>query len=213
MIKKLKVYIADDHSLFRKAMVALIKTLPRVSEVKDAENGRELLALVKQDPPDVCVVDLQMPVMDGEETTTRILSSYPNVKVIILTMEDHEKLIIQMIERGAHAFLHKTTNPDELEKAINSVVDKDFYHNDLVASAMRRNLKDKSKAKLNEELSDREINIIKFVCDELTNKEIGEKLSLSERTIETHRSRIMEKLNLKTAIGLVKYAYEQGIVE
>jgi len=211
MSRKLKIYVADDHPLFRKALVAFVRTLTGVAEVKDAENGKELLALVKQEAPHICIVDLQMPVMDGAETTSRLVSAYPDVKVIILTMEDHDRQILQMIELGAHAFLHKTTDPGELEKAIQSVVEKDFYHNDLVASAMRKSLK--SKGKSNTELTEREIEIIRLVCDEMTNKEIGDKLSLSERTIETHRARIMEKLNLKTAIGLVKFAYENEVIK
>jgi DNA-binding NarL/FixJ family response regulator len=210
MSRKLKIYIADDHPLFRKALVTLVKTLSGVADVKDAENGKELLALVRQDAPHVCIVDLQMPVMDGVETTSKLVSAFPDIKVIILTMDDHDKQIIQMIELGAHAFLHKTTDPDELEKAIHAVVEKDFYHNDLVASAMRKGLKNKNKTSA--ELTERELEIIRMVCDEKTNKEIGDKLSLSERTIETHRARIMEKLHIRTAIGLVKFAYENDVI-
>src|SRR5688572_30546261 len=133
MSTKLKVYIADDHTLFRKAMVNLLKTFPRVNEVKDAENGKELLTLIKYDVPDVAIVDLQMPVMDGSETCGQIIQKYPDVKLIILTMHDSEKYILHMMEMGVHAFLLKNTEPDELEKAIYAVAEKDFYHNELVA--------------------------------------------------------------------------------
>jgi len=137
-MKKFKVYIADDHTLFRKAMVNLLRSFERVQEVKDAENGKELLAIIKTSKPDVAIVDLQMPVMDGAETCENIINKYPDVKIIILTMHDSEKFVLHMMEVGVHAFLLKNTEPDELEKAIYSVAEKDFYHNDLVASVLRK---------------------------------------------------------------------------
>src|SRR5882762_822943 len=115
-----KVYIADDHTLFRKAMVNLLRTFERVSEVKDAENGKELLTLIKYEAPDVVIVDLQMPVMDGAETSEQIIGKFPDIKIIILTMHDSNKFILHMMEMGVHAFLLKNTEPDELEKAIYS---------------------------------------------------------------------------------------------
>jgi two-component system response regulator DegU len=217
MSNKLRIYIADDHTLFRKAMVNLLSTFKRVSEVKDAENGKELLTLMKYDVPDVAIVDLQMPVMDGSETCQAIVQKYPDVKLIILTMHDSEKYILHMMEMGVHAFLLKNTEPDELERAIYAVVEKDFYHNDLVASALRKNFNDKKHTKnpllKSTELSDREKDIVRLLCQELTNKEIGDRLGLSERTVENHRYRILEKLNLKSTIGLVRYAYDSGIIK
>lgn len=216
MSTNLKVYIADDHTLFRKAMVNLLKSFKGISEVKDAENGKELLTLIKYEAPDVAIVDLQMPVMDGAETCENIVQKYPDVKIIILTMHDSEKYILHMMELGVHAFLLKNTDPDELEKAIYSVMEKDFYHNDLVAAVLRKNVNDKKHSKnpflKSTELSDREKDIVRLLCQELTNKEIGDRLGLSERTVENHRYRMLEKLNLKSTIGLVRYAYELGIV-
>jgi two-component system, NarL family, response regulator DegU len=217
MSNKLRIYIADDHTLFRKAMVNLLSTFKRVSEVKDAENGKELLTLMKYDIPDVAIVDLQMPVMDGSETCQAIIQKYPDVKLIILTMHDSEKYILHMMEMGVHAFLLKNTEPDELERAIYAVVEKDFYHNDLVASALRKNFNDKKHTRnpllKSTELSDREKDIVRLLCQELTNKEIGDRLGLSERTVENHRYRILEKLSLKSTIGLVRYAYDSGIIK
>jgi len=138
MKSKYSVYIADDHTLFRKAMVNLLHTFEGVSDVKDAENGKELLTLIKNGPPDVAIVDLQMPIMDGSETCENIINRYPDVKIIVLTMHDSGKFILHMMEMGVHAFLLKNTEPDELETAIYSVVEKDFYHNDLVAAVLRK---------------------------------------------------------------------------
>ena len=216
MNKSYKVYIADDHTLFRKAMVNLLKTFDRVDEVKDAENGKELLTLIKYEAPHVAIVDLQMPVMDGAETCENIISKYPDVKIIILTMHDNGKFILHMMDMGVHAFLLKNTEPDELEKAIYAVAEKDFYHNDIVASALRKNVKEK-KRKLRPlfepaELTDREKEILVLICKELTMKEIGQQLFLSENTVRNHRVNIMEKVGVNNIVGLVKYAYEIGLV-
>jgi two-component system response regulator DegU len=143
MKENYKVYIADDHTLFRKAMVSLLRTFERVSEVKDAENGKDLLTLIKTEEPDVAIVDLQMPIMDGAETCENIIHKYPNVKIIVLTMHDGGKFILHMMDMGVHAFLLKNSEPEELEKAICAVVEKDFYHNELVASVLRKNVKEK----------------------------------------------------------------------
>ncbi len=210
------VYIADDHTLFRKAMVNLIRSFEKVNDVKDAENGKELLSLIKQAPPNVAIIDLQMPIMDGTEASEQILQKYPDVKIIILTMHDSEKFILHMMEMGVHAFLLKNTEPEELEKAIYSVAEKDFYHNDLVASVLRKNVKEKKTGKrpvfIQSDLSEREKEVLALICGELTMKEIGQKLFLSENTVRNHRVNIMEKVGVNNIVGLVKYAYEIGLL-
>jgi two-component system, NarL family, response regulator DegU len=217
MNRKIKVYIADDHTLFRKAMVNLIQTFDLVGGVKDAENGKELLTLMKYETPDVAIVDLQMPVMDGAETCENILGKYPDVKIIILTMHDSERYILHMMEMGVHAFLLKNTEPDELEEAIHAVIEKDFYHNDLVASVLRKNVRERKSGQRPVfsavELSEREKEVVMLVCQELTIKEIGHKLSISENTVRNHRVNIMEKIGVNNMVGLVKYAYESGLVK
>ncbi|MFZ2905248.1 MAG: response regulator transcription factor [Cyclobacteriaceae bacterium] len=216
-MKKLKVYIADDHTLFRKAMVGLLQSFKDISVVKDAENGKELLKLVKYEQPDVAIVDLQMPVMDGVETCEHLVQKFPSVKLVVLTMHDSEKYVLHMIEMGVHAFLLKNTEPVELERAILSVVEKDFYHNDFVANIIRKNIREKAASARPTfkapELSEREKEIVLLICRELTNKEIGDRLFISERTVENHRYRILEKLQIKSAVGLVRFAYEAGLVK
>ena len=215
-MKQLKVYIADDHTLFRKAMVNLLRSFERITDVKDAENGKELLTLIKYEQPDVVIVDLQMPVMDGSETSAIILQKYPDVKVIILTMHDSSKFILHMMDLGVHAFLLKNTEPDELEKAIYAVADKDFYHNDLVVAVLRKNVNERKTGQRPSfqaaELTEREKEILLLICQELTMKEIGQRLFLSENTVRNHRVNIMEKVGVNNIVGLVKYAYEAGVV-
>lgn len=216
MNKRLKVYLADDHTLFRKAMVNLIQSFEGVAEVKDAENGKELLTLMKYAEPDVAIIDLQMPIMDGVETAENVLKKYPNTKIIILTMHDSDKYIIHMLEMGVHAFLLKNTDPDELETAIYNVVEKDFYHNELVASALRKNVLEKKGPQRplfrQANLTEREKEIVLLICQELTIREIGQRLSLSENTVRNHRVNIMEKLGVHNMVGLVKFAYDTGLV-
>jgi two-component system response regulator DegU len=216
-MKKLKIYIADDHTLFRKSMASMIATFKEVGMVKDAENGKELLALVKLEMPDIAIVDLQMPIMDGAEACEKMLEKYPDVKLIVLTMHDSEKYILHMMEMGVHAFLMKNTEPEELEIAIRSVIEKDFYHNDLVASVLRKNMKLKTASERpsfhSQNLTEREMEILKLVCFELTMKEISERLSISENTTRNHRANLMEKLGVKNTVGLIKYAYETGLLK
>jgi len=197
-------------------MVNLLRTFDRVSEVKDAENGKELLTLIKYEEPNVAIVDLQMPVMDGAETCENIIKRHPHVKIIILTMHDSNKYILHMMEMGVHAFLLKNTEPDELEKAIYAVAEKDFYHNDLVAAVLRKNVTERKAGQRpnfrQADLTDRENEILALICRELTIREIGQKLSLSENTVRNHRVNMMEKIGVNNTVGLVKYAYEAGIV-
>lgn len=215
-MKQLKVYIADDHTLFRKAMVNLLRSFERVSDVKDAENGKDLLTLIKYETPDVVIVDLQMPVMDGSEASAQIINKFPEVKIIVLTMHDSNKFILHMMDLGVHAFLLKNTEPDELEKAIYAVADKDFYHNELVASVLRKNVKERKVGQRptfqTTELTEREKEVLLLICQELTMKEIGQRLFLSENTVRNHRVNIMEKVGVNNIVGLVKYAYDVGVV-
>ena len=216
MTQGYKVYIADDHTLFRKAMVTLLQTFERITMVKDAENGKELLTLIKFEKPDVAIVDLQMPVMDGSETCGHIISKYPDVKLIILTMHDSSKFILHMVEMGVHAFLLKNSEPDELERAIYSVVEKDFYHNELVAAVLRKTVKERVPKNRSlfqaAELTDREKEILLLICQELTLKEISQRLFLSENTVRNHKVNIMEKVGVNNVVGLVKFAYEMGLI-
>jgi DNA-binding NarL/FixJ family response regulator len=214
--RDINVYIADDHTLFRKAMVNLLRTFSRVNEVKDAENGKELLELVKKEPPQVVVVDLQMPIMDGVEASEILVKKFPDVKVIMLTMHDSEKYILHMVELGVHAFLLKNTEPEELERAIYTVHDKDFYHNDLVANVLRKSIREQLEARRPEfsriSLTDREKEILHLICKEMTIREIALHLNISENTVRNHRVNLMEKIGTDNAIGLVRFAYESGLL-
>ena len=194
----------------------LIKAFPRVGEVTEAENGKDFIDLYKNKWPDIILLDLEMPRMNGVETAEYLIPNYPNLKIIVLTQHDSEKYMLHMLELGVHSFLLKNVNPDELERAIYTVFDKDFYHNDLLARVIRKSLQTKFKSERPQfeiTLSDREIELMLLICQELTDKEIAEKLSLSKYTVRNHHRNIMNKLDLKKTIGLVRYAYEHGLIE
>lgn len=216
MKRELKVYIADDHTLIRKAMVNLLLSFKGIGTVRDVENGKELINLVRKEVPDVCIIDLQMPVVDGVEACEYLIPRYPDMKIIVLTQHESERYILYMIEAGVHAFLLKNEDPKELEKAIYGVMENDFYHNDLVASILRKNVKLKrnpQKPLLKSGiLSDREREVLKLICEELTIREISARLSLSENTVRNHRVNIMEKVGVRNTVGLVRFAYAAGII-
>ncbi|MGE0770601.1 MAG: response regulator [Cyclobacteriaceae bacterium] len=211
-MSSINICVVDDHNLFRKAMQRLLKTFKRIDEVYEAQNGKELIALLKKFKIDVVLLDLEMPVMNGVETAEYVIPRFADLKVVVLTQHDSERYMLHMLELGVHSFLLKNTNPDELERAIHGVVDKDFYHNDLVAGVMRRSIRGErpSFAKL-VELSEREKEVLQLICEDLSLKEISVRLNLSEKTIHTHKANIQSKLGVKGTVGLIKYAYQRGL--
>lgn len=215
-MSRINICIVDDHNLFRKAMVRLLKTFKRIQDVTEAQNGKELIKLMSKQTPNVILLDLEMPVMNGVETAEFVIPKYPDVKIIVLTQHDSEKYILHMLEMGVHSFLLKNANPDELERAIYSVYDKDFYHNDLISSVMRKSIALRAEkpvfSKL-AELSDREKEIFKLICEELSLKEIGLRLNISDKTIHSHKANIQSKLGVKNTVGMIKYAYESGLLK
>lgn len=214
---KIDICVVDDHHIFRKAVCQLVKTFPRIAEVSDAENGLKCLELVAKKQPHVVLLDLEMPEMNGVECAERLTQKYPDVKVIILTMHDNEKSILHMIEIGVHSFLLKNSDPSELERAIYSVVDKDFYHNDLLVSVLRKSMRNQLKSRrpdfaLSLGLTEREQEVLRLICEDKSTKEIASYLNISEKTVHTHKQNIQTKLNVKTTVGMVRSAYEIGII-
>jgi two-component system, NarL family, response regulator DegU len=213
-MKKHTIYIADDHTLFRKGMVRLLQSFDTVGLVKDAENGKDLIKLVKEEEPDLVLMDLEMPVMDGKVASEHLLNKYEDVKIVVLSMHGSENLVYEMLQLGVHSYLLKNAEPEEVRKAIDAVINNDFYYNRLMREVIKKSengqLREKSTANVLD-LSPREREIIVMICHELTMKEIGERLDLSERTVEKHRQNILQKLKVKNAVGIVKYAFEHNL--
>jgi len=198
-------------------MIRLLKTFKRIGEISEASNGEECLQQVKLKKPHVVVLDLEMPVMNGTECAEQLLKKYPDLKIIVLTMHDSEKYMVYMLELGVHSFLLKNTDPEELEKAISSVIDHDFYYNDLLNTAIHRTMKSKTKHDRPEfgnkqDLTEREREILKLICSEKSLKEIANQLSLSEKTVQSHKLNIQSKLHVKSTVGLVKASLELGLI-
>ncbi len=209
----MKVYIADDQNLFRKGMSSLVSSFKGVTEVKEAENGKEVIRLVKQSAPHVILMDYRMPVMDGAACSEYIIAHFPQVKIIMLSMNDEQHFVYQMMELGVHGYLLKNAEPEEVEEAIQAVVEKDFYYNHLVMSATRNALKhrkylEEKKTLPKIALTQREKEVLLLICKELTAKEIADRLFISERTVNHHRANLMEKIGARNTVGLVKYAIE-----
>ena len=212
--KQIRICVVDDHQIFRKAMIRLLKTFVRISTISEAGNGKECLEIVQREQPDLVLLDLEMPVMNGIDCAEQLIQKYPDLKIIILTMHDSERYMGYLLELGVHSFLLKNTDPSELENAIYSVYDNDFYHNELISNFLRQKIKVKKPILgVSSSLTDRELEILKLICKEFSLKDIAAKLSLSEKTVQTHKLNIQSKMGAKSTVGLVKSAYEMGLFD
>lgn len=213
MEKKLNILACDDHTLFRKGIVMLLNSFPETESVKEAENGQQALDIMAESPIDVLLLDLEMPVLDGWETAKKVLELHPDTFIIMISMHDSLPVISDFIEMGIHSYLVKDADPEEVHKALISVINNEFYYNKVVAKALHQKVQDaKNNYSAQHDLTNREIEVLSLISQELTMKEIGEKLFLSEQTIHTHRKNLMKKTRAKNAVGLVKFAIQQRIV-
>ncbi len=216
-MSKIKLAVVDDHSLFRKGMVSILNQVDDFEVVFDATNGREFLSKLALEPIDIVLLDLQMPELDGIKTTEYLREKQSEVKVIILSMHDEDQFVLHLMEIGANGYLLKDTDSDEVEKAIRKVYEAEHYFSDFVSKIMLRKMTRKSQQdnkmfNYKTDLSERELQVLKHICDGLTTTEIGEIVCLSPRTVEGHRLRMMEKLGLKNTAGLVAYAIKNNLV-
>ena len=214
--QKIDVVITDDHKLFRKGMRSLLGDFDFINKLYEAGNGRELLELLEKTTPkpDVILLDLRMPEMDGMEANKKLKELFPEIKVIVLTMENDEQFILHLINEGVNGYLMKNADPDELEQALKKVVENDFYFTDDISALVFRNF---ISGKKNVHIKDttltvREIQVLELICKEHTAAEIAEKLALSVRTIEGFRRKLLDKTGTKNMAGLVVYAIKNKIV-
>ena len=216
----IKLAIADDQVLFLRGLKYILEDFNDIELVIEASNGRELLDAIPENTPDVVLMDMKMPVMDGMEATKALKASYPGIKVILLSMFDDERLITHMMENGANGYLLKNEEPHILKEAIDSVLEKDLYFNDYVSKALLKGLQHK-KAPLPSLQSDkpemhltpREKEVLELICQELTTAEIAQQLYLSTRTVEGHRKNLLEKTGVRNTAGLVIFAVKNELIE
>lgn len=217
MQKTIKYAIADDHKLFRRGVIAALEDMPALKLVLEAENGRDLLNNLNKAKPDIILLDLKMPEMDGIETTIEIRKHDSDVKIIVITMLDDEKYVIHLMEIGANGYLLKNAEPEEIKEAILAAYENGYYFNDFVNKALLRKLVHKTQLRPvfnnNIELTSRELEVLKLICQEQTANEISKLIFLSPRTVEGIRTKLLEKIGVKNTAGLVMYAVKNRIVE
>jgi two-component system, NarL family, response regulator DegU len=204
----IKVYLADDHTVVRKGMVRLLSTFKRVRDVAEASNGKELIALIAKNIPDAVILDIEMPVMNGIDAASYIANHYPMVKMLALTMHIEDFFIYKLMDIGVNGFLSKSAEPIELEQALYSIVDHDFYKNAIVEKVLRKTRVNHDNS--NSKLTSREMEILLLICQELTPGEISERINISEKTFFNHRSSILLKTNARSNVGLLRYALQRG---
>lgn len=208
----IRVVITDDHVIFRKGLTTILNEINDVKVTGEASNGQDLLNLMKKQEVDVVLMDIRMPVMDGIETTRKVLEKYPQTKIIALTMHEEIGYFNQMIDAGAHGYLLKKTNRDELENAIQQVIrGNHFFAPEFIAYADKHLPGQSSKADIN--LTQREVQVLEMICKGNSNPEIAKKLNLSERTIDGYRASLLEKTGAKNAPNLVMYAIKHGLID
>lgn len=207
--------LADDHSLLRSALAKLINTFENYTILFEADNGKDLRnKILQQVVPDIVLLDVNMPEMDGFETTQWIHKTYPQIKVLALSMFSDEKTIIKMFRVGAKGYLLKNTDADELKKALDSLVDKDVYLSDYVSGKLVSGLhEDLDKPVKQVVLNEKEREFLRWTCTELSYKDIAAKMFVSPRTVDDYRQALFHKLKVHSRVGLVMYAIKNGIVQ
>jgi DNA-binding NarL/FixJ family response regulator len=213
----IKVAIADDHKIFRKGVILSLRPFTNLKFVQEAENGEELLQGIAAAEPDVILMDLRMPLKDGIETTKVLSKQYPHIHVIVMSMYEDEKFVYHLMENGAHGYLLKNAEPQEIRRAVMEVKEKGYYLNNFVNRILlkRSHAKQKLVPTLDNEitLNDKERDVLKYICMEFTAQEIAQKMDISPRTVEAIKDRLMERFGSKNTAGLVFFAVKNNLVE
>jgi len=212
------IVIVDDHTMFRKGLISLINLFPNYKVLFDAANGKDfILQLSLKQLPDIVLLDINMPEMDGYETAEWLHKTHPDIKILALSTMDSESAIIKMIKSGAKGYVLKDADPDELKLAFDEVMSRGYFYNELITRKVLSSINlltdTKNTTATFAKLTTREIEFLKYACTELSYKEIADKMNVSTRTAEGYRDILCEKLDLKTRIGLVLYAIKNNLVQ
>lgn len=209
-----KIAVVDDEALFRQGIAMLVNNHEQLDTSVIAEHGEDLMTKLANldELPDLLLCDLEMPIMNGVEVTKAVAKAYPQISIVILSSHYEPSLIMKMLEIGASAFMPKNEKPNEFYDTIINVIEKGFHYNDFVVQLIREKMHfgTKNTEPASSPLTSREEEVLKLICEQKTNKEIGEALFISSRTVEGHRNKLIEKTNSKNTAGLIIYAIENG---
>lgn len=214
-MEKINVAIVDDHVLFTGALSEMVNQLERYNVSFRAENGKDFIEKIENEKnklPQIILLDLNMPLMDGFETLTWIRNKKIDTKVLILSMNDDEQGIVRSLRLGANGYLLKNVSPSTLEEAMDEIIKDGFYHNDMVSNALLSSMKRKGNS-LVDDLKSNELIFLRFACTDRTYKEIAEEMNLSHKTVDGYRKNLFEKLNVKSRVGLVLFAMHHKLIE
>jgi len=211
------VAVVDDHTMVRKGLISLINLFPNYQILFDAANGNDFVRQLKPDQlPDIVLLDIAMPEMDGYATAGWLAANYPDVKILCLSTMDSERAIIRMIRSGAKGYVLKDAEPAELKQAFDEVLSRGYYYNDLVSRKIMQSVhlrvEDKSEQAIFARLSERELLFLRLACSEKTYAEIAKEMFVSDRTVDGYRDTLFRKLNISSRVGLVIYAVKNEIV-
>ncbi|MBW1838294.1 MAG: response regulator transcription factor [Deltaproteobacteria bacterium] len=214
-MKKIKVVVADDHTILRQGIKALLDNLEEIEVVGEAKDGREAIKAIEELSPDVILMDIAMPGLNGLEATRRIKKKFPKTKVVVLTMHTNEEYIFQILNAGADGYLVKETAFQDLISAINSVHRGEAFMSPSISKKVMTDYIQRAQGEERvgfDTLTTREREILQLVAEGNSNKKIAEVLFISPKTVETHRAHIMDKLNIHDRAGLIKYAIRKGMI-
>lgn len=217
-MEKVKVLLADDHQMFLDGLASLLSQLKDVDVIATVNNGREALERLTTVSPDLAILDINMPLMNGLETTKKIKERYPGIKVLGLTMENDLHLVTEMLEAGASGYVLKNTGKEELEVAIRQVLKGEPYLSQSVSTQLAQNLLRNFQQKNEKQdalssLTEREVEILKLIALEHSNSDIADMLFISPKTVETHRKNLMRKIEVKNSLGVYKFAVKHKLLE
>lgn len=213
------IALVDDHKLFRKGMISLIEMVgSQYTILFEADNGLDMQAKLKKYPsPDIILMDINMPNMDGYESVKWLSQQHPLTKVLVVSMIEKDETIVKMLKMGVKGYLSKDVEPKELGEALHAVMHKGFYYTDFITGKLVHSLQLGSESGSNgnslPSINDREMEFLKLACSEMTYNEIAGKMFLSPKTIDGYRNALFEKLSVKSRVGLALYAVKNGIVQ
>jgi DNA-binding NarL/FixJ family response regulator len=208
----IKLALVDDHAILRKSLAIVINLLHGFETIFQASNGQDFInQLCKKPLPDIVLMDITMPVMDGVETTRWLKQHHPGIKVIVLSMLKNELVLIRMLRNGARGYLLKDADPEELHKALWQVYEKGYYHNELFTPLMQVQT-DLEKEPTGIMLNEKELSFLRWACTEKSHKQIAAEMCVSPRTIDGYRDTLFRKLSVVSRVGLVMYALRNEIV-